>query len=212
MFLTILEAFLNINCHNNGMTRLQSTRAPAISRHEGLTTKFGCKAVYIMDESVNSQSRTFKDLRNQGLLGRTSNLQEVVFVQITQGNSGYSLGRLAQQEMALHPDRKIHVVNIIPKGLSKRIRSELHACSVVHEMDLGRKTISRTELMEIARRLTGYSGPNVLTVEGSEPEGDGYGIIIRDLADAPIIKSPITHIVCPVGGGELAVLLAKTSR
>ena len=191
---------------------LQTVRAPAISRHEGLTTKFGCRGVYIIDESVNPQSRTFKDLRNQDLLENTRGLTEVVFVQITQGNSGYSMGRLAQQERALYPERQIHVVNIIPKGLSKRIRRELESCSTVIEMDLSKREISRTELIEIARERTGYSGPNVLTVENKEITGNGYSIIIDDLARAPIIRGQITHVVCPVGGGELAVVLAKTAE
>lgn len=196
---------------------LQKIRAPAISQHEGLTARFGCKGVYILDESVNPASRTFKDLRNQDLLERTRELNEVVFVQITQGNSGYSMGKLAQQEKALNPDRKIHIVNIVPKGLSQRIKRELESCSIVHEVDLSRRVISRTELIEIARRLTGYSGDNVLTVENVEKnQGDastmapnGYGTLVDDISSAPIIRGSVTHIVCPVGGGELAIMLAR---
>ncbi len=152
---------------------------------------------------------TFKDRRCAALLDVHSTKSEVVFVHITSGNSGYSLGMMAQEE-ARKSGRKIHVVNMVPKGLASTIKKRLDSCSIVHEMDLSKGIVSSDEMRAIARRITGYSGPddNLVSVE-SYGLANGYKNIIHEIIDDGVKPD---YIFCPVGEGELLTDLAVAAE
>ena len=160
--------------------------------------------VYVKDESKNPFG-TFKDRRCAALLDLHAQKEELVFVQITSGNSGYSLGMMAK-EWELKTGRKRSVVNIVPKSISKEVRKRLETCSLVCGMDLGEKIVTFENMVEIARKASGYSGPdtNLVGVEDYRLEG-GYREMVREIADEGIRPG---YIFCPVGEGELAVELA----
>lgn len=168
-----------------------------------LSGRYGA-SVYLKDESKNPFG-TFKDRRCAALLERSADRQELVFVQITAGNSGYSLGMLAREEER-RTGRSIKVVNIVPKEVPRAIKDKLRTCSLVYEMDLTRKIISHDEMIEIARQLTSYSGPeqNILMVEDFGFV-NGYRKIVDEIAESGVIPN---YIFCPVGEGELATELA----
>ncbi len=172
-------------------------------RNIELSGRYGAN-VYLKDESKNPFG-TFKDRRCAALLERSTDKRELIFVQITTGNSGYSLGMLAQEEER-RTGRSIRVVNIVPKGIPKAIKDKLKTCSIVHEVDLTRKIISHDEMIALARRLTNYSGPeeNILMVEDFGFV-NGYRKIVDEIADSGVRP---TYIFCPVGEGELATELA----
>lgn len=161
--------------------------------------------VWVKDESKNPFG-TFKDRRCAALLERYNGEPQTIFVHITTGNSGYSLGMLAREEER-ETGKKTTVVNIVPKGISPAIKEKLETCSVVHEMDLTEKIVSRDEMIAVARRLANYDGPEEY-IHGVEDFGfvDGYGRIIDEIADAKIKPK---YIFCPVGEGELATELTK---
>ncbi len=164
-----------------------------------------CKGarIIVKDESKNPFG-TFKDRRCAALLDRIAHNDQTIFVQITFGNSGYSLGMLAK-EYERQTGKTISVVNIVPRGMSASIRKKLETCSFVYEMDLTEKIVTRNDLVEIAKRVTGYKGPeiNILTVEDFRLV-NGYRKIADEINEAGVKP---THIFCPVGEGELATEL-----
>ncbi|MBU0532338.1 PLP-dependent lyase/thiolase [Candidatus Micrarchaeota archaeon] len=167
-----------------------------------------CKGatVLVKDESKNPFG-TFKDRRCAALLELHASKPEVIFVHVTSGNSGYSLGMMAKQ-WETETGHKRTVVNIVPKGTSKTIIERLKACSLVHEMEVGKRLITQEEMHRIARELSGHEGEHVVGVEDYGLEG-GYRQIIGEIADAGIKPE---YIFCPVGEGELAVELAAASE
>jgi threonine dehydratase len=167
----------------------------------------GGATVYVKDESKNPFG-TFKDRRCAAVLERHADKKELVLVHITSGNSGYSLGMMAKAAES-GTDRKITVVNVVPKGLPKPILSMLRKCSVVEEADLGGEIITQERLAAIARRATGFTGPDDC-ISGVEEYGlrNGYRKIIEEVATAGVRP---TIIFCPVGEGELAVELGMAA-
>jgi threonine synthase len=163
--------------------------------------------VFVKDESKNPFG-TFKDRRCAALLEHHSSKKELVFVHITSGNSGYSLGRMAAEE-ARKTGKKIHVVNIVPEGSSPKTIETLKTCSTVVEMDLG-KLITMERMKRIAKKATGYNGLDS-NIVGVEDYGlaNGYGTIVREIHEEGLKPD---YIFCPVGEGELFVELATTSR
>ncbi|MDD5172426.1 MAG: PLP-dependent lyase/thiolase [Candidatus ainarchaeum sp.] len=161
--------------------------------------------VFVKREDKNPFG-TFKDRRCAALLEQHSMKNELVFVHITTGNSGCSLGMMAQEE-ARKTRKSIKVVNIVPKGLPKAIRKRLESCAIVHEMDLSKGIISSDEMRAIARKLTGYAGPdeNLVSVE-SYGLANGYKNIPQEIADDGVKPK---YIFVPVGEGELITEVTK---
>src|SRR5208283_4564011 len=152
---------------------------------------------------------TFKDIRCAALLDAHRDKNQVVFFHITNGNSGYSLGKLAEEEIR-KTGRDIRVVNIVNKGLSPVIKKRLESCSLVEEMDLSKGILSPDEMRAVARRLAKYDGPddNLVPVE-SYKLSEGYRTIIQELV-ADGVKP--NYIFCPVGEGELITELAAEAE
>jgi|GEM_PF-550499 len=174
-------------------------------------------AVLVKHENMNP-FKTFKDRRCAAILEREikrinsekapcrGEAKSLLFVHITSGNSGYSLGHMAI-EMAKETGINIQVVNIVQKGVSKEVRKSLKDCSEVIELDLGKRIITQNEMKELAKKATGFEGPDE-NVFGVEDYGlaNGYKTIVREIFDAGVKPD---YIFCPVGEGELAVELAE---
>ncbi len=161
--------------------------------------------VYVKDESRNPFG-TFKDRRCAALLDRYHDDPQPILIHITSGNSGYSLGMLARDEEQ-RTGRKITVVNVVDSTISPAIRAKLETCSIVHSVDLSRGVITRDDMVQLARRVANYSGPesSIHTVEDFGL-ANGYTRIIDEIAEAGIKPQ---KIICPIGEGELAVELIK---
>ena len=168
----------------------------------------GGATVRVKDESRNMFG-TFKDRRCVERLKTTAEAQELVFVQVTTGNSGYSMGMLANV-FQMGTEKKRTVVNIVPRGLPQAIRRELEKCSIVVEADLDAEILTQARLRDIARQVTGFSGPEECIL-GVEDYGlaHGYRDIVSEIREAGVKP---THIFCPVGEGELAVELAEACK
>ncbi len=169
-----------------------------------------CKgaSVYVKDESKNPFG-TFKDRRCAAILEKHKAKEELVLVHITSGNSGYSLGMMAKAKEA-ETGQKIKVVNVVPKGLPKQILKMLDGCSIVHQMDLGKDIVTQEQLIKIARKETGFEGPDEYVV-GVEDYflNNGYMRIVGEILMGGVTP---THIFCPVGEGELAVEVASAAK
>ena len=160
--------------------------------------------VFVKDESKNPFG-TFKDRRCAALLEKDAERQELLFVHITSGNSGYSMGMMAK-EFERVTGRKRAVVNIVPKGLPRAIKRRLETCSVVVEADLSAGIITPDQMRVIARKASGYEGPED-NIVGVEDYGlaNGYRAIVKEIREHGVKP---THIFCPVGEGELAAEIA----
>lgn len=191
-----------------------------------LSQRCGGARVDVKDESKNTfrrmecfvggmsdiKVRTIKDRRNLALI--TEDLKSIppdeplIYVSITSGNSGYSLGCIAR-EIMLEKERDIAVVNIVPKGISRDILMALESCSVVVERDLTKK-ITFSEMREIAREATGFTGSyeNIRPVERIGLE-NGYRRIVGEIKEQ---GDPPTYIFCPAGEGELLVEIAEAAK
>ncbi len=168
----------------------------------------GGATVRVKDESRNMFG-TFKDRRCVERLKTTAEPRELVFVQITAGNSGYSMGMLANV-FEMGAEKKRTVVNIVPKGLPEVIRRELEKCSIVVEEDLNAEILTQDRIRAIARAVTGFSGPDDCIL-GVEDYGltHGYRDIVAEIREQGVKP---THIFCPAGEGELAVVLAEACK
>lgn len=175
-------------------------------------------SVYVKDESKNS-SGTFKDRRNLALLEHYKDRGELVFVHMTNGNSGYSLGLLAKEWERL-TGKKREVFNIVPKGISRQIREKLERCSWVVDADSGKGILSSGAQLRLAKSTIWY-GPRdkpvpwehwpderFVSVESYKLE-KGYGEIINEIAGQGVKPS---FIFCPVGEGELITELAAAAE
>jgi threonine dehydratase len=176
-----------------------------------LCGRYKCDHIFVKDESKNPHG-TFKDRRNAALLQKHANQDIVIFVHITNGNSGYSLG---QQVMASgHSDTSRQVINIIDKKTPKKIKQMLETCSKVVEMDLSKELITDDKLRKIAREVTKYEGPedNIVIVENYRLK-NGYGKIVQEIAEQLDEQGQKPdYIFCPVGGGELASEIAREAE
>lgn len=181
------------------MRRLQIGNTPLYKSIE-LAGRCSGAIVYVKREDKNPFD-TFKDRRCAALVQEHAG-KKTVFVHITSGNSGYSLGMIAK--IANETGQNMTVVNVVQKGTPKAIRKKLAECSIVHEMELTRRIINEDSLAELAARLANCDEKDVVAVE-SYGLVNGYRQIIREMA-AEGVKP--THIFCPVGGGELATELA----
>lgn len=164
--------------------------------------------VYIKREDKNPFG-TFKDRRCAALLEKYKDKRQIVFVQITNGNSGYSLGMLAQEKKD-RSGQDIKVVNLISKNTPAVIKERLRKCSIIRELDISKNIITSDEMKTIAKEATGYNGPeeNILNVEDYSLE-NGYSNIIKEIAASGIKPK---YIFCPVGEGELLTELAAAAE
>ncbi|MFH2101117.1 MAG: pyridoxal-phosphate dependent enzyme [Candidatus Micrarchaeota archaeon] len=192
-----------------GMTPLQKS-IEMCGRCNGAT-------VLVKHESMNP-FKTFKDRRCSAILDREmrklaakagacgGKSDGLLFVHITSGNSGFSLGHMAKERVK-ETGLEIQVVNIVPKGISREVREALEGCSIVVELGLGKRIITQDEMKEIARKATGFDGPEE-NIVGVEDYGlaNGYRTIVREIFDTGVKPD---YIFCPVGEGELAVELAE---
>jgi threonine dehydratase len=176
-----------------------------------LCGRYKCDNVYVKDESKNRHG-TFKDRRNDALLRQHAPREIVIFVHITNGNSGYSLGQYVQASSKAYCERP--VVNVIDRKTPKKIKEMLESCSDVVEMDLSKGLVTDDELRKIARKVTEYEGPedNIVVVENYRFK-DGYGKIVHEIKEQLDRegKKP-DYIFCPVGGGELASEIAREAE
>ncbi|VVC04165.1 Pyridoxal-phosphate dependent enzyme [Candidatus Bilamarchaeum dharawalense] len=174
--------------------------------------------VFIKDESANEISGTHKDRRCEALLATIKPDESAVLVHITCGNSGLSTGeltkQLAESEGKDWKDFRIQVVNIVSKDIPRVVKDRLRECSIVHEMDLSKHEVTQEEMREIARKLTSCSDEQIRMVE-SYKLPQGYGNIVHEIQEdlaAKGITLPPTHLICPIGSGELVVELEAEAR
>lgn len=172
----------------------------AIKEYAALSAR--CNGAWVAAKNESAEPfGTAKDRRNAALLMKYSHLNPLIIVQITSGNSGYSLGMLARE---LDPSgERIKVVNIVAKGIDSDIKAELEFCSKVYETDLTNGIIDLPWMKKLARLATNYDGPdnNIIGVEGFRLK-DGYSSIVDEIRSDLGGIYP-THIVVPVGSGEL---------
>ncbi len=189
-----------------GVSSRGAGRTPLFKSIE-LCGRYNGAKVFVKDESKNPFG-TFKDRRCAALLEHYSSKKELVFVHITSGNSGYSLGRMAKEEER-KTGKKIHVVNIVPKGSNPKTIETLKTCSTVVEMDLS-ELITMDRMRLIAKDVTGYLGrsSNIVGVEDYSLV-NGYGTIVREIHEEGVKPD---FIFCPVGEGELLVELAFAAQ
>ncbi len=187
--------------------RLKVGKTP-LDQSKELSGRCNRSNILVKDESANP-FHTFKDRRCAALLEKHSGERSIVFVQITNGNSGYSLGMMAKAK-AEETGGNILVVNIVPKGISYKIRETLQECSYVVEMDLGKEVITLDKMREVARSATGFEGPDsqIVNVESFKLEG-GYAEIVNEIAEKGVVPN---YIFCPVGEGELLVEIAEAAQ
>jgi threonine dehydratase len=169
--------------------------------------------VYVKDESGNP-FRTFKDRRCIALIdGVASDQRHLVFVHITDGNSGYSMGRTVHECTSAHTWKRT-VVNLVPNGTSRCVIKELEKYSIVRTVNTAKGIITPNEQIQLAQQAVkeelGAVIPEdaVITVE-QHRQVDGYRRIIAEINESGIIP---THIFVPVGEGELAVELAEEAK
>jgi threonine dehydratase len=188
------------------MAQLQVGNTPLYKSIE-LTGRCNGATVLVKREDKNPFG-TFKDRRCAALLEAANN-PNAIFVHITSGNSGYSMGMLAGTWNEKN-GQKVQVVNVVDRHVSRTVRKKLESCSYVHRMDLSHGIISDDALRAVAvSRAREQSGRhveerNVINVE-SHGLVDGYRQIIKEIAAE---GAKPTYIFCPVGGGELATELA----
>lgn len=174
--------------------------------------------VFIKDESTNEASGTHKDRRCEAVLASIRPDEDAVLIHITCGNSGLSAGeltkQLAESEGKDWKDFRVKVVNIVSRNLPEVIKTRLRECSIVHEMDLNDHELTQDEMRDIAKNLTNCTDEQIRLVESYQLSG-GYTDIIHEIQEdlaARGITTPPTHLVCPVGSGELVVELESAAR
>lgn len=192
-------------------TRSTRFRTPLTESKTELFSGLNRVKVYIKDESRNPFG-TFKDRRCSALIEQYSRIDPLYFVQISSGNSAYSMAKFA--EMARNEGRNVEVVNIIPKEVRPEIKQKLSEYPRLVEVDLSKKEITFEEMQRIVRKHTGLDipGDNILGVEKHNLEG-GYRQIVHEIKEqlAQMGETP-THIFCPVGEGELLTEIAQEAE
>ncbi|MFH2105956.1 MAG: PLP-dependent lyase/thiolase [Candidatus Micrarchaeota archaeon] len=189
------------------MKKLHITRTPLVQSRE-LCGRCNGANVFVKREDAQP-SGTTKWRRCAALLESRGD-KETVFVHISSGNSGYSMGMVVQQSE--DPTKK--VVNIVDKRTPEEIKKRLMSCSIVVEMDLSKELITEDRMKEVAIEATGYTGSNenIVIVERYQLEGGYRGItdeIAKQLHTETQGKTNRPDVIfCPVGSGETMVELA----
>ncbi len=143
--------------------------------------------LWIKDESVNP-SGTWKDRRSQQILKEVQGKKVDKLVLITQGNAGYSLGKLAQES-------GIQIVPIMDLEAPKTIVSEVKkVCHRVIQVDLS-TILNSDEIIELARESASECIWDV---------SNGYHEAYEQLFEEIDPLNP-DFLICPVGSGEAFV-------
>ncbi|MBU0590632.1 MAG: pyridoxal-phosphate dependent enzyme [Candidatus Micrarchaeota archaeon] len=174
--------------------------------------------VLIKDESGRrggSLPCTIKAVRMEPFVEKYSRTDdEIVFVHITYGNSGYELGRIAR-DWETQTGQKRTVVNLVPKGkMTKAMIRKLEEHSIVIEVDIT-KEICLNEMRRIVKKTLNreIADDRIIKVDDTEPK-NGYQRIVREMREQleEQNESVPKYLFCPVGDGELAVALAKAAQ
>jgi len=171
-----------------------------------LSKAYGAK-ISFLDGSVYPVSGTVKDLRNAQILLDDRDQDEVVYADISWGNSARSMAALAKLEEKTTGKRRI-VIAIIPKGyLGLKDDLEREGCIVIERgiRDLERK-ISDEELKKIVLRKLKQEGVNwsgnpssISKVERENHYGAGYKFLSNQIPDRT------DYVFVPFGSGEIAL-------
>ncbi len=152
----------------------------------------GVAAVWVKDESKN-KTGTVKDRRNKFILDEALRLRVDKLVLITSGNNGFSLSTLAEET-------EVKVVCIVDRNLSQEtINSLKQVAYQVIEVNLQHKILRPEEIIAFAREREDEVIWDV--TNGYE---ESYSPIVSEIRDV----QP-THIVVPVGSGEIFVGIAQ---
>lgn len=144
----------------------------------------GIGKLRIKDESVNPCG-TWKDRRSQQILKEVQGKKVDKLVLITQGNAGYSLGKLAEGS-------GLKVVSIMDLETSKKTLREVQkVCHRVIQVDLS-KVLSPEEIQELARES---DSERIWDVSNGYQEA--YEQLFKEID--PLDPD---FIICPVGSGE----------
>ncbi|MCC7571341.1 PLP-dependent lyase/thiolase [Candidatus Micrarchaeota archaeon] len=169
--------------------------------------------VHIIDES-NNPFGTFKDRRNLSVLKQDADKEEEqIYVHITSGNSGFSLGSMCKEwerncRLSGIENKKRTAVVIIDKNTNKKARKELrklarksHGAVIVKKVDLS-KELHPNDLKEIAHDAVKkrVSLSQIKIIGGIAEKEQGYNLFAQKiLTEHPNPKM----IFLPLGSGEL---------
>ncbi len=164
------------------------------SEYKELAEIFQIKHLWIKDESYNLTG-TVKDRKSLEFLNSTSN--QYGYATITNGNMGYSLGRLVGD--------KSRVISIVDKSTNEYIKEKLAEVSIIVERDLRNNRLMREDLEDITRTFSG-SGKQKWMFEMETHFNDPYHRLMQeiaiDLQENNLSKQEVILAV-PLGGGEL---------
>lgn len=198
----------------NGFPKeLERICAPIIKAPPLVSEFCGVKNVRIMDCSRTSTG-TMKDYRSVEMLRHFHSslgdgFDALLVYEITYGNSGYSMGKMAEifnRSLGSKAEKRVHVVNLVDKKLDPAIKAKLRSVSEVVEVDLS-KALDYKQRYAIAEKsktarnlmkshLKAYAmEPELFSVLFSE------GLYKRLVAQT--IKIDADAILLPVGSGEL---------
>jgi cysteine synthase len=171
-----------------------------------LVPRYGSK-VMVKDESENSASNTFKDRRNMWVLMQDIDYEgPICYVQITSGNSGYSMGLLTEK-VRKETGKGRQIINIVPRSLNKKTSKLLGKYGPVVPIDLCDGILHWHQLMEIAKKYTDR-GTKIKTVERLGNGRDGYCEILSEIMS----ETDPTHVFASVGSGECLYALGTSLK
>lgn len=168
-----------------------------LQRSKFFSRQLGCH-VFVKDESQVNPTGTMKDRRSAGFSARAKAEGYDAVAVITSGNSGYSLGNFAVL-------RGLRAFSIVDPSLDPRIALRLAEVSAVISTNLSAKPLSPDSITALVRDKTGFTG-KILDSSNEDLFVDGYAMLCSDIFTqtelSPVGLRP-THIIVPVGSGEL---------
>ena len=164
-------------------------KATPLRRLTNLESAFGCKRLYVKNESANPYG-TIKDRRNVTVLHEALRLRADKLVLITSGNNGFSLAQFAKAD-------GIKVVCVVNKKMLPATKENLREVAYqVIELNLDHRILRPEELIAFAREKEDEVIWDV--TNGYE---DTYGEVVREI----LSEVKPTHIVVPVGSGGIYI-------
>lgn len=163
-----------------------------------LTTRYGVKRAAIKHEDGNKAGHCLKDRRNAWVLMKDDEIGDrIVYVLLTYGNDGNSMGELTMRYEE-KTGKKRGVVNVVPEGLPRRTKKHLRRFGSVVEADLS-EPIPPDKILELARKKAHkYIGDSQLRMAEMIGEGaEGYGSLAGELYN----EDP-DYVFLPMGSGE----------
>lgn len=157
-----------------------------------LIDRFGLPNLFVKDESMQLYG-TWKDRRSKLIieLAQAKGINRLVL--ISSGNSGYSLGKYAE-------NTGIKVTIVIDKQFPHPFKNRLMmVADRLIEVDLGKRLLSPDELIALARETPEESIWDV---------SNGYELAYEPLVDEIIEVQP-DYLICPIGSGEGFVGLSQ---